>query len=130
MNHDEDLEKLKNLVCKDCERTLACNSLKMRFGCAVDERGTAYIWIDPPWIFVKDNNIITNSDESPYDTYEFQEWCELLNPLNKTQLVSFDYLDNGNFALHFSENYSLLMPYSPNEEDDDEDYEHWYIYQK
>lgn len=133
MNHNEDLKRIKRLVGRHCEKSLACNSLKIRFGCDVDERGTSYIWIDPPWIFIKNNNIITHADESPDETIEFKEWANLLNPLNKTQLVSYDYSDKGNFELHFSENYSLLMPYTADEVDENEevpadDDEHWYIH--
>ncbi len=126
MDHDENLKLLKELVGKDCERTLACNSLKIHFGCDFYERGTSYIWIDPPWVFVKTDEIITSSLDYPDEEKQFKTWGSLLNPLNKTQLLSYDYLDEGILKLHFSENYSLLVPYFPEKED----YEHWYVNKK
>jgi len=31
INHDEDIKIINGFVGRDCERTLACNSIKLRF---------------------------------------------------------------------------------------------------
>lgn len=137
MSHEEDLKAIKHLVGKECERTLAINSLKLRFDCDIDERGKSYIWIDPPWLFVKDQEVIASAYDCPLETESFRKWSDHLNPLNKTKLVSFEYFDDGNFVLTFKDNYHLYIPFDPEEDEYDdseedeeyeEDYEHWYIH--
>ncbi|MFM7148664.1 MAG: hypothetical protein ACKO23_02360 [Gemmataceae bacterium] len=63
--HAELLTALRSLVGKPCERSLATNSLKLRFDGAPGEKGRAYIWIDPPWRLSLAGRFITGSADWP-----------------------------------------------------------------
>ncbi|MEM9245600.1 MAG: hypothetical protein AAGA67_07670, partial [Cyanobacteria bacterium P01_F01_bin.153] len=82
------------LLGKEFERTLAINSIKLRFGTSTaGSKGTHYIWIDPPWDFYGPSGLITDSaypgDES------FAEWNCLFNPLNKSVLEAWSVSSEG-----------------------------------
>jgi hypothetical protein len=90
------LAALRSLLGKSCERSLATNSLKLRFDGAPGEKGRAYIWIDPPWRLSLAGRIITGSADRPvWDGVEepevnrplWEAWCALFDPLNRTTLV-------------------------------------------
>ncbi|OZG70329.1 hypothetical protein BTA51_26810 [Hahella sp. CCB-MM4] len=130
MNHKEDLELISELIGHTCERTLACNSIKLRFGCEVDPRGTSYIWIDAPWELQTETELVTESLDYPAEDEEFKNWSNKLNPLNKTVLVSVIFTKGKDLQLEFEGGYYLYVPYSPNEPDDDDWYEHWYARKK
>ena len=87
---------LRSLLGKSCERSLATNSLKLRFGSESGEKGRFYIWIDPPWRLSLAGRFITGSADWPvWDGVEepeinrplWEAWCTLLDPLNRTTLV-------------------------------------------
>ncbi len=87
---------LRSLVGVTCERSLATNSLKLRFDCALSDRGRAYIWIDPPWRLTLADQLVTGSDDWPvWDGVKdrdvnqplWEKWCSLFDPLNRTTLV-------------------------------------------
>src|SRR6476646_4326759 len=59
------LTALRSLVGTSCERSLATNSLKLRFDGAPSEKGRAYIWIDPPWRLSLAGRFITGSADWP-----------------------------------------------------------------
>ena len=90
------LVALRSLIGKSCERSLATNSLKLRFDGAPGGKGRAYIWIDPPWRLSLDGRFITGSTDWPvWDGVAEPEinrpvwdaWCDLFVPLNRTALV-------------------------------------------
>jgi hypothetical protein len=90
------LAALRSLLGKSCERSLATNSLKLRFGGVPGEKGRAYIWIDPPWRLSLAGRFITGSADWPvWDGVEkpevnrplWEAWCALFDPLNRTTLV-------------------------------------------
>ncbi len=130
MSHSADIAIIKSLVGNSCERTLACNSIKIRFGCDIDEKGTSYIWIDPPWEFQTRDKLLTesidcpNHEEANYDE-KFSEWSTIFNPLNKTVLKGVTYTTEKELELEFDGGYYIYVPYSKTKEDDDW-YEHWY----
>ena len=87
---------LRSLVGVPCERSLATNSLKLRFDCLDREKGWAYIWIDPPWRLTLADKLITGSADWPvWDGVEEKEvnqplweaWCALFDPLGQTTLI-------------------------------------------
>ena len=89
------LTALQSLLGTSCERSLATNSLKLRFDGAPGE-GRAYIWIDPPWRLSLSGRFITGSADWPvWDGVEepevnrplWEAWCALFDPLNRTALV-------------------------------------------
>src|SRR5262249_727136 len=90
------LAALRSLLGKSCERSLATNSLKLRFDGAPGEKGRAYIWIDPPGRLSLADRFITGSGDWPvWDGVEdpevnrplWEAWCSLLAPLDRTTLV-------------------------------------------
>ncbi|HVS39062.1 MAG TPA: hypothetical protein VMS17_26120 [Gemmataceae bacterium] len=90
------LVALRTLIGKPCERSLATNSLKLRFDGEPGEKGRAYIWIDPPWRLTLAGRFITGSGDWPvWDGVAepevnrplWEAWCALLDPLNRTALV-------------------------------------------
>ena len=87
------IKALRSLRGKSCERSLATNSLKLRFDGDPGEKGRAYIWIDPPWRLSLAGRFITGSADWPvWDGVEepevnrplWDEWCALFDPLNNT----------------------------------------------
>ena len=120
MDHDEDIKIINAFVGRDCERTLACNSIKLRFS----EKGQ-YIWIDPPWILNNLSGAVMRSDEYPGDTSEFEEWSEALSPLDHVRLKSFDY-QRGCLVLSFNNEHTLIIPPSLAEVAQEDFYHHWY----
>lgn len=90
------LTALQSLVGKSCERSLATNSLKLRFDGKPGKNGRAYIWLDPPWRLSQSGRLITGSADWPvWDGVEepdinrplWEAWCALFDPLNRTTLV-------------------------------------------
>jgi hypothetical protein len=90
------VKTLRSLLGLTCERSLATNSLKLRFDCAQCDKGRAYIWIDPPWRLTRGGQLVTGSADWPlWDGVEDREvnqplweaWCALFDPLNRTTLV-------------------------------------------
>jgi hypothetical protein len=120
-DHHDDIQLIKSFVAKTCERTLACNSLKLRFG-----HKKTYIWIDPPWTLCKGDSVITSSDDCPEDTDAFKIWSESLKPLNKTVFAAFEHTTEGDLRLIFDHDFNLRIPFTSNTADDEDFYAHWY----
>lgn len=127
MSHGRDLELIKELIGKPCERTLACNSIKLRFGCDNNPKGESYIWIDAPWELQTETELVTESLDYTEEGNGFQDWSKKLNPLNKVVLIGFSFTEEKELQLEFEGGYYLYVPYCPNEPDDDDWYEHWYV---
>ena len=89
-------EALRSLVGVPCQRSLATNSLVLRFDFREREKGRAYVWIDPPWRVSRDGRFVTGSADWPvWDGVAepevnrplWEAWCALLDPLNSTALA-------------------------------------------
>jgi hypothetical protein len=113
-----------NLVGKGFERTLATNSIKLRFGTAVDPRGDHYIWIDPPWVLYGPDGPITHSGE--YNEEGFKEWSQLFTPLNSNTLTAWKVLGDAGVVFYFATGHSLLVPSVGAQRPEDRWYTHWY----
>ena len=121
MNYEKDLEIIEGFVGKECERTLACNTLKIRFG-----EKNPYIWIDPPWQLFRNEVKITASIDYPEEEEGFRVWSETLNPLNRTVLTKYDYSVKDGLSLYFSNVYRLNAPTTLDVIDAEDFYSHWY----
>jgi hypothetical protein len=111
---------------RQCFAALATNSIRLRF----DDRDKLghYIWIDPPWVFSSASEEITTSDS--YSEATFKEWCQLFSALRETALQDFEPGPHGEVTLVFSGGYKLFIPLTPESDDPDSDYDHWYAYDK
>ena len=87
---------LRSLVGVSCQRSLATNSLMLRFDFREWEKGRAYVWIDPPWRLSQNGRFVTGSGDWPvWDGVEqpevhrplWEAWCGLLDPLSDTTLA-------------------------------------------
>lgn len=67
-------EALRSLVATRCVRTLAGNSIALRFGFQDDPEGTCYLWIVPPWRLMLGDGFVMGSADCPsHDDYESRE---------------------------------------------------------
>ncbi|MBB3063720.1 hypothetical protein [Microbulbifer rhizosphaerae] len=121
MNHEENLKIIEGFIGKECERTLACNSLKIRFG-----EKSPYIWIDPPWDLYSGEELVASSLSYPEADEDFQSYSNTLSPLDKTKLVSFEYTVKNGLVLHFKNGFRLHAPTTIDTVDEDDFYHHWY----
>jgi hypothetical protein len=121
MDREEDLNIVEGFIGKVCERTLACNSLKIRFG-----EKSPYIWLDPPWELWDKEELIASSLGYPESDEEFQSYSSTLNPLNKTKLVNFEHTVKNGLVLHFENGLRLHAPTTLEIIDEDDFYHHWY----
>lgn len=120
MDHLEDTRIITGLIGKICERTLACSSIKLRFG-----GKRSYIWIDPPWILAIGSEIVTVSEDYPNKDSEHKKWSSALNLLNRVVFTSFQF-KRGTLTLEFSNGCRLCVPPSLGEIDTEDFYHHWY----
>lgn len=131
MSHIRDLVLIESLIGSNCQRTLACNSIKIGFNCENQYTNKPYLWIDAPWEFQTDSKLLTASSDYPdheqigYE-HKFKQWSIILNPLNNTVLKRVIYNQKKELQLEFKGNYYIYVPYFPNEPGDATWYEHWY----
>lgn len=126
---------LQGFVGQICHRTIACNSIKLRFEGIENSAGRGYIWVDPPWSFMHHQQFVTDAYLCPHyeDTdyaLRFQQWCNLFSPLDQSVLTSYEFASDESLSLFFSNSYLL---YIPKIEAEPEDvalwYSHWYTSQ-
>jgi hypothetical protein len=121
---------LKSFVGQACYRSIACNSIKIRFGEAAKPAQQGYIWIDPPWSFIQHEKLITDAYSCPH--YEevdyklrFWEWCDLFHPLDESVFTGYVFLEDCSLKLFFDNSYQLYVPIDE-EVSDNDDLELWY----
>jgi len=95
------------LVGHECERSLATNSIKLRFDTDADPRGLRYIWIEPPWTLRRGGVLVTTSDD--YTDETFRAWSRHFDVLNRTTLVAWASSDDGTI-FQFAHDYSIFVP--------------------
>ena len=125
MNYKNDLRIIDGFVGLKCERTLACSTLKIRFG-----EKNPYIWIDPPWVLEQNQEQVTASLDYPDNDDEFREWSKELNPLNETIFEKYEYSVKDGLSLYFAKGFRLRVPTSLDVVDEDDFYHHWYACEK
>ena len=123
----EDTQKfgpiVDSLIGQECERTVATNTIKLRFGTASDPRGESYIWIDPPWMLKLGDMSITSSDH--YSDESFADWSNLLDPLNRVVLSGWS-VGTGETTFTFANGFTIVVPDSDDVRESDRWYAHWY----
>lgn len=89
------IKAMRSLVRMSCRRSLATNSLMLRFDFREREKGRAYVWIDPPWRLSHNGRFVTGSADRPaWDGVAepevnrplWEAWCALFDPLDRTTL--------------------------------------------
>jgi hypothetical protein len=123
---------LDELVGAPCERSLAANSLKLRFGCERDARGTHYIWIDPPWRLYGLSGLVAASSDHPapdspeYSREWFDRWSALFAPLDRATFTGYESLADGTLVLRFGSEFRIVLPLDESEPEEASWYGHWY----
>jgi hypothetical protein len=112
------------LVGCECERSLATNSIKLRFKTRIDPRGKQYIWIDPPWQRHGPIGLATSSAE--YDDARFEEWSAYFAPLDRTVLTSWRVTNDRGVVFEFVNGYRSILPPSSGKRRKEDWYSHWY----
>lgn len=130
MSPIENLGIIKSLIGTPCERTLAHNSLKFRFGCDINPKGKPYIWIDHPWELQTSDQLITESYDCPHPDdknylKDFSIWSKKFDSLISTKLLGVIYTKENELELEFEGGFYIYVPYTPIKIEGD-DYEHWY----
>src|ERR1700721_87915 len=90
--------ELAALIGRKCFLTLATNSIKLH----IDEnkKGGAFLWIDPPWQFGRDGDILESSNSYP-DHQEagceekHRTWCSRFGPVYETLIEKIDAQPDG-----------------------------------
>ena len=131
---DRDVSKFKNrlllLVGWQCFVTPATNSIKLH----IDENkkvGT-FLWMDPPWQFVKGEFVIESSDSCPHyreEGYEqkFRVWCDSFAPVQGRLIVEMDALPNGSLWIRLEGGHAFYLDAEVVPHDPDSSYDHWYL---
>jgi hypothetical protein len=114
---------VNELVGRECERTLAVNSIKLRFQTEREPRGDYYIWIDPPWRLISNGVLVTSSAD--YDETAFLEWSRLLDPLNRVQFIGWSNKSTETIFT-FANGHSLVVPVTRRARKADDWYTKWY----
>jgi hypothetical protein len=109
---------------KTFERSLAVDSLKLRFGTHIGPQGTHYIWIDPPWEFHSGEGLIAHSDE--YTDESFHNWSQLFHPIDENILVAWETLYPDAVVFRFASGHFLVVPTDGDDREADDWYAHWY----
>jgi hypothetical protein len=109
--------------------TLAANSIKLH----IDEnkKGGIYLWIDPPWVFGKNNVLIESSESCPdyrAPNYRrlFSDWVARFSAISGSEIVRIAAKPSGRLSIRFRHSYSLIAPASFDEHGEPSWYDHWY----
>jgi hypothetical protein len=103
---------------------LATNSIKLRFGTANDPHGSAYIWIDPPWLFYKRDQRVASAAD--YDDNRLLEWSNLFRPLDHVVFREWNRDADGAINFVFGEDYRIVVPRVHEGSLETAWYVHWY----
>jgi len=110
-----------------CFASLHMNAIRFRFDDREKKEGHHYLWIDHPWVFLRDTQEITTSYKYSEDTKDaFKQWCSLFGALRETTLLDFKEAESGEVTLVFPDGYRLFVPLDPESDDLKSDYDHWY----
>jgi hypothetical protein len=122
---------LRDFIGETCHHSIACNSIKIRFEKRDKLKRQGYIWIDPPWSFMQNGELIADAYLCPH--YEdidyrlrFQEWCNLFHPLNQSIFTGYEFLEDNSLHLSFHDSYQIHIP-KYEDCSNDEDPEQWYL---
>lgn len=129
-DYQEFSAQLPALVGRKCFLTLATNSVKVH----LDEntRGGTFLWIDPPWQFGCEGEIIASSASCPHyeeTDYErmYQEWRSKFIPASESRIESIEASPDGSLWVHLSDGYAFFVPKEFIPDDPPGWYDHWYL---
>lgn len=122
-------EELTSLVGRNCSLSLATNSLKIHLD--ERERGSSYLWIDPPWELRIGSKVVQTADSCPRHTEEdykarFESWCDL-NPIREGVIEEIQTDPTGSLSISLKGGYSIYVPNEYYRDDPPMHYDHWYL---
>lgn len=122
--------QLPALVGRKCFVTLATNSLKLHID--QDKMGGTYLWIDPPWQFGRDGEIIESSASCPHheeEDYEkrFRAWSSGFEITRGGVIQKVQASPDGSLRIHLSDGYAFFAPKEFVPDDPPSWFEHWYF---
>jgi hypothetical protein len=112
-----------SLIGQACERTLATNTIKLRFGTELDPGGDSYIWIDPPWVLQAGDLPVTSSDG--YSDETFSIWSRWFDPLNRVVFSGWS-VGPTETTFTFANGYKIIVPDADGVREEGYWYAHWY----
>ncbi len=126
-NTDEAL-KINGFRNKKFDLSVAINSLKIFFN---NNPKSEYIWIDPPWVLAKGDEVITTYMEhpdssSPRYNILFKKWLENFRGLRDSEFIDYKY-ENPVLYLNFSNGYRLIIDSGDCNVKPGWWYFHWYV---
>jgi len=125
--------RLPTLVGRKCFVTLAANSLKLYID--HDKNGGTYLWIDPPWQFGRDGEIIESSSSCPHheeEDYErrFHAWCSGFEITRGGMIQKIRASSDGSLWIHLSGGYEFFAPGEFIPDDSPSWFDHWYFHEE
>ena len=128
-DHDEYGNILFSFEGHKCFTSIVTNSIKLH----IDERKSdgAYIWIDPPWSFIKNDAVITSASDCPHyeeENYKqlFSDWLFNFEPIFSTSIKNINCSIDNDLTIRLDKDYALFIPNTNYEEDEESWYDHWY----
>jgi hypothetical protein len=121
---------LPALVGRKSFLTLATNSIKLHID--QNKKAGTYLWIDPPWAFVKTVLWIESSQSCPdYQRPDyrrrFKDWCARFSPISASEIVNIEANPSGRLLIEFHDSYRLVIPAAwYDDEAHPSWYDHWY----
>ncbi|HTL69272.1 MAG TPA: hypothetical protein VL200_16520 [Lacunisphaera sp.] len=124
--------QLPSLVGRKCFVTLATNSLKLHID--HDKKGGTYLWVDPPWQFCRDGEIIESSASCPHheeEDYEqrFHAWSSRFGITRGSVIQKIQASPDGSLWIHLSDDYAFFAPKEFIPDDPSSWFDHWYFHE-
>jgi hypothetical protein len=121
-------DNLSTLQGRKAFATLATNSIKLH----IDEnkKDGEFVWIDPPWEFYRDGNLVESSDSYPSDgvpDYDerVRQWFSGFDSIYETAIAEIAASPDGALEIRFFGGGEIFVP-SDESVRDDLWYDHWY----
>lgn len=97
-----------------------------------NKKNGTFLWIDPPWQFGRDEDIIESSASYPdHEEAGYEEkhraWCSQFEPAYSTLIEKIDARPDGSLWIFLRDRYAFYIPPEFIPEDPPSWYDHWYF---